>query len=170
MSKEMSAEKERLLVELDAANRAYQRAVDEMDEAATSHVGVNRSDGRGLDVLEERGPLTASELAAACHLSPGAITALVDRLERAGFVRRVRDDGDRRRVLVELTDAARAAVWELYAPLGEAGTPWLAGHTAAQLRTIRDFLRFGADLNLEQAARIRSLPPPEAGRRRSGSP
>ncbi len=166
----MSQEQVRLLVELDAANRAYQRAVDEMDEAATSHVGVNRSDGRGLDVLEERGPLTASELAAACHLSPGAITALVDRLERAGFVRRVRDDEDRRRVLVELTAAARQAVWELYAPLGEGGTPWLAGHTAAELRTIRDFLRFGADLNLEQAARIRALPPREPGRRRHPRP
>ena len=58
-------------LELYTANRAYQRAVDLMDEAATAYLGINRSDGRCLDVLEELGPITAGELAAATGLSPG---------------------------------------------------------------------------------------------------
>ena len=167
MSKEKA--KDALLAEVDAANRAYQRAVDEMDEASTGHLGMNRSDGRCLDVLEERGPLAASELAAACHLSPGAITTLVDRLERDGYARRVRDPHDRRRVLVELTESAREAVWELYGPMAEVGLPRLQRLSAEELVTIRDFLRVGIELNLENAARVRALPP-RGARRRAGHP
>jgi DNA-binding MarR family transcriptional regulator len=50
------------------------------------------------------GGMSAGELARAGHLSPAAVTAALDRLERAGYVRRVRDHEDRRRVLVEVTD------------------------------------------------------------------
>jgi len=78
------------LLELDRATRAFQRAVDEMDTAAVDYLGINRSDGNCLDVLQERGPLSAGELAVATGLSPGAITTLVDRLEKDGYVRRTR--------------------------------------------------------------------------------
>jgi DNA-binding MarR family transcriptional regulator len=166
MSKDNSPE---LLAELYAANRAYQRAVDDMDDAATHQLGINRSDARCLDVLEEQGPMSTGELAAATGLSPGAITTLVDRLARDGYVRRVGDADDRRRVVVELTDMARRAVRELYGPLTE-GESWLAGLSGDELRLLRDFLGYGADLNLKHAARVRAMPRREGARRRSGHP
>jgi DNA-binding MarR family transcriptional regulator len=158
-----------LQTEVYAANRAYQRAVDQMDEAATSHLGINRSDGRCLDVLEERGPLSAGELADATGLSPGATTTLVDRLEGEGFVRRVADPDDRRRVRIELTDAARQAIAETYYPMAAKGEPWFQGLTDNELRLLRDFLELGTKINLENAERVRALPR-RAGARRRGHP
>src|SRR5262245_16197984 len=148
-----------LEIKLYAANRAYQRAVDRMDEAATAYLGINRSDGRCLDVLEERGPITAGELAAATGLSPGATTTLVDRLENEGFVRRVADADDRRRVRIELTDAARQAIGDTYYPLAADGEPWIRARTEKELRLLCDFLELGTDINLKNAARVRRLPP-----------
>jgi DNA-binding MarR family transcriptional regulator len=152
--------------ELSAANRAYQRAVDRMDEAATAYLGINRSDARGLDVLEERGPLTAGELAAATGLSPGAITSLVDRLEHEGLVRRTPDPDDRRRVRIELTDAARQAIAETYYPMAADGEPWMRARSDKELRLVRDFLEMGAELNLKNAERVRALVPRSQARRR----
>jgi DNA-binding MarR family transcriptional regulator len=151
---------------LYAANRAYQRAVERMDEAATAYLGINRSDGRCLDVLEERGPITAGELATATGLSPGATTTLVDRLEDEGFVRRAADPDDRRRVRIELTDAARQAIGETYYPMAADGEPWIRARTDEELRLLRDFLEMGADINLKNAERVRALPPRSRGRRR----
>jgi DNA-binding MarR family transcriptional regulator len=158
-----------LMAELLQAVRAFQRAVDSMDDAAAEHMGINRSDGRCLDVLEERGPMSAGELADAAGLSPGAITTLVDRLEREGYVRRRRDPGDRRRVVIEMTEAAHDATVLLYGPLA-AGFDWLRRLTAEQIALVRDFLRLGAELNLHNAERVKALPPRETNRRRAGRP
>lgn len=158
-----------LLVELISANRAYQRAVDVMDEATGAYLGINRSDGRCIDLLEEHGPMSAGELAAAARLSPGAITTLVDRLEAQGYVARVRDPQDRRRVLIEVTEEARRLSWELYGPMAK-GEAYLRTLTIEQLEVLRDFLNFGTEINLENAERVRSLPPRERTRRRAGRP
>jgi DNA-binding MarR family transcriptional regulator len=120
-------------------------------------------------VLQEAGPISAGELGAATGLSAGAITTLVDRLERDGFVRRVDDPDDRRRVLVELTDTARQAVLELWGLLAE-GEPWLLRLTADELRLLRDYLNYGTELNLKNAARVRALPRRLGARRRIGHP
>jgi DNA-binding MarR family transcriptional regulator len=157
------------LVELDGATRAFQRAVDEMDSAAVDYLGINRSDGNCLDVLQERGPMSAGELAAATGLSPGAITTLVDRLETDGYVRRTRDEDDRRRVVIELTELSHELVHELYGPLG-AGYEWLSTLTDEQLALLVEFLQLGAKLNVENAARVRDLPRRDRTRRRGRPP
>ena len=157
------------LVELDSATRAFQRAVDEMDGAAVDYLGINRSDGNCLDVLQERGPMSAGDLAAATGLSPGAITTLVDRLEKDGYVRRTRDEVDRRRVVIELTELSQELVYELYGPLS-AGYEWLSTLTDEQVTLLIDFLRLGAKLNAENAARVRELPRRDRTRRRGRPP
>ena len=86
-----SEERAELLRELISANRAYQSAVEKMDEAFCRLLGVNRTDGRCLDVIDQRPGLTAGELATAVGLSRGAVTTALDRLEQRGFVRRTRD-------------------------------------------------------------------------------
>lgn len=164
---ELAPEVREVLADLLHWTRAFQRAVDTMDEAAAENVGINRSDGRCLDVIQERGAVSAGELAEALGLSPGAITALVDRLERDGLVRRLRDPNDRRKVMIELTDIANEAVYELYGPLA-AGYQWLSTLTPDQLGLLRDFMRHSTELNLENAARARALPPRERTRRRAG--
>jgi len=94
--------------------RASQVLTDLVDERACQYLGINRSDGRALDVIDQRGRVSAGELARALRMTTGAVTTLVDRLERAGLARRVPDPDDRRRVLIEPTDAERELGRELY--------------------------------------------------------
>ncbi|MFS8100012.1 MarR family transcriptional regulator [Lentzea alba] len=67
-------------------------------------MGLSATDEKCLDLaMRADGPLTAGRIAELSGLSTGAVTGVIDRLERAGFVRRVRDPHDRRKVLVEVT-------------------------------------------------------------------
>ena len=79
------------------------RAGDRLDEAVAGQFSVNRTDLRCLGILYRRGRVTAGELADESGLTPGAITTVLDRLERGGFANRVADPADRRRVLVVST-------------------------------------------------------------------
>ncbi|GIF26146.1 DNA-binding MarR family transcriptional regulator [Actinoplanes tereljensis] len=63
-------------------------------------------------------PITVGELATRLRLSPAATTALVDRLENVGHVRRSRDPGDRRRVTVKMSDTAFRVASAFFVPLG----------------------------------------------------
>lgn len=94
---------------------------------------------RHLELLTD-GPLSAGQLSDRSGLSPAAMTALIDRLERKGYVRRTRDAADRRRVFVELTDRSREVGCALYGPLLSEGRELLGGYTAEQLTLMRDFL------------------------------
>ncbi|HET6499498.1 MAG TPA: MarR family transcriptional regulator [Amycolatopsis sp.] len=77
-------------------------------------LGLSGTDHKALDLASRaEGPLTAGRIARLTGLSTGAVTGVIDRLERAGFVRRVRDTEDRRKVLVEILPVDE----EKYAPL-----------------------------------------------------
>src|SRR6266700_4108150 len=68
--------------------------------------GLSPTDHKALDVILKSGRMTAGQIAETTRLTPGAVTGVIDRLEKAGFVRRVFDSGERRRIFVEsLTDA-----------------------------------------------------------------
>jgi DNA-binding MarR family transcriptional regulator len=99
----MSKDRSELLEDIRDAFRRNGQGQDAMDAAAALFFGIHRTDLSLLDVLQLGGRMTAGELAKRGNLSPGAVTAALDRLERAGYVRRVRDDVDRRRVFVEVT-------------------------------------------------------------------
>src|SRR5436190_18502319 len=110
--------KAKLIDELTFEVRAAQSAVDQMDDAAARALGINRTDGRCLDIIDREGPVTAGRLAQASGLTTAAVTAVIDRLEKAGYARRLSDPADRRRVLVALTQLARdrgEAIWGPFA-------------------------------------------------------
>src|SRR5689334_10842713 len=146
-----------LIAELVAEVRQQQIAYDRFYDAVAGYLSVNRTDLRCLDILDLTGRRTAGELAAEMGMSTGAVTALLDRVEKAGYVRRVRDPGDRRRVLVELTEQARERGWEIYQPFTELTGPAFARFTDEQLATVRDFLQVGNDFYAIQTARIEGL-------------
>src|SRR6266536_3895755 len=110
----------KLIFELIDAIRASQRATDLVDETAANYLGINRTDARALDVIEQYGPITAGKLAKELRLSTGAVTTLVDRLERAGYARRVADPDDRRRVLIEVTPIVGELSQQIYGSPQEA--------------------------------------------------
>jgi len=98
--------------------REYLGSADAFDDAIARSLGIGRTDLRCLDILERHGgTMTAGALAEAAGLSTGAVTFLLDRLEAGGFVRRLRDPEDRRRVLVDLVPSANRRVFGLHEPM-----------------------------------------------------
>jgi DNA-binding MarR family transcriptional regulator len=128
---------------------------DIADQVVADYLGLNRTDARCLDIIERLDGVSAGRLAREAGLSTGAVTTVLDRLERAGYARRVQDPGDRRRVLVELTPAARRELQELYAPLVEATMRQLEGYTTDEVSLVRDFMRDNRRLNEAHAERVR---------------
>lgn len=135
---------------------AFQDSTDQLDEAAARRLGLNRTDLRCLGILTRTGATTAGQLAIAAGLSPGAITAAVDRLARAGYAVRVRDDPDRRKVTVQATTTAHARTKEIWGPIGQESHQRLARRTDAELQVILAFLEEGRLFQLEHAARIQT--------------
>ena len=127
-----------------------------VDELVCQLLGVNRTDARCLDILDQHGSMSAGDLAEASRLTTGAITAVIDRLERAGLARRVPDPTDRRRVLVEPTEKALAVAIELMVePMSELYLPMAERYSDEQLRLILDFTRRGRELQERHAEWLR---------------
>jgi DNA-binding MarR family transcriptional regulator len=155
MSSEISR-REQLLEELANSVRANQRATDVVDELASQLLGVNRTDSRCMDILDQHAPMTAGELARASNLTTGAITAVIDRLERAGYARRVADPSDRRRVLIEPTEKMKQAAWELFGQIYEDASPLMDPYSNEQIELLIEFNRFGRELQERNAERLRA--------------
>jgi DNA-binding MarR family transcriptional regulator len=153
--------------------QAFQDATDELDEAAAARLRLNRTDLRCLSVLSQTGAMSASALAAAAGLTRAAMTTALDRIEAAGYARRVWDQEDRRTVRVEVTDAARQEIDLLYGPLARAGGKLLQAYTAHELAAVSRYLEDGRELQRVHAQRIRRLgtaagaAPPRSRRRPS---
>src|SRR4051794_38555847 len=143
----MSRRKRQLFEELLAEVRMSQNATDRFDQAVADALGMNRTDMRCTDVLDREGPVTAGRLAEATGLTSGAITTVIDRLERAGFARRLSDPADRRRVLVELTPEARERASRFYASHAELGEQLYHRYSEEQLRLLLEFIRGSREHN-----------------------
>lgn len=151
------ATKAALIQELIAEYRANSNQDNAFDALAADRLGISRTDLHCLDIVENRGRLTAGELASASGLTTGAVTAVVDRLERAGFARRVPDETDRRKVRVEVTARHYAESEAIWRPLMEDWQRTLARRWSAdELRAITHFLRASTELGVRHAERIRA--------------
>lgn len=146
-------EKTTLIEELRREIRAAQSAFSAVDQAAAKRLRVNATDHRCLDILDQRGPLTASELAEALGLSRSAVTAVLDRLEERRYVRRAPNPDDRRQVVATLTPLLYRRAREIYGD-GEEAAAELQRYAAAELRLLRDFVRSDRELNERRAARL----------------
>src|SRR5215207_587202 len=123
----------RLTIELDAVGQRF----------ATEH-GLNRTDVRALvaimDAARRGEPMTAGRLGEAVELRSASVTALLDRLERVGHLRRVRDPEDRRRVSLQMSDAAMAAGAEHFGGLQRDLLAAMEDYSDTDLAVVRRFL------------------------------
>lgn len=135
----MSSSKSALIDQLGRTVVRWQDATQKHDEAVGEIFGLNAAERLCLSFLWP-GPQTASAIAREIRLTPAAVTALIDRLEKRGFVRRKPDPGDRRKVLVEAAEEAAKVTAEAYLPLQQAGERNLAKYTEAELRIVQQVL------------------------------
>ena len=151
-----SRSRDEVISGLVKAWRAARLQTDLLDDAAFQKLGINRTDGRCLDVLEE-GPMTSTALAAACGVSSNALTTVVDRLTARGLVERIKDPDDRRRVLVALTPLAEQLSARLYGPVLEWSLAMFAEYTTAELELLTTFLDRGRKFQAQHIEYIRKL-------------
>jgi len=100
---------------------------DRFKAAVARSTGVSQADFNALEHLDDEGPLTPGQLAERLNLTAGAVTALIDRLERAGWVSRTPHPSDRRSHVLALTESARTTGEQAFGP-------WVADMEAAVAR------------------------------------
>jgi DNA-binding MarR family transcriptional regulator len=137
--------------------RDHQAANDAFDEVAYQKLGINRTDGRCLDIVQNFGPMTAGRLAELSGLTTAAVTSVLDRLEKAGYARRVRDENDRRQVIVELTPLLAERGAQIWGPLGQDAIAEIGKLSIDQLKLVMEFFRLGRDVNRRHIERLRGL-------------
>ena len=125
--------------------------------------GLSESDVEALEVLIDTGAATAGRLSDLMGLTTGAVTRVIDRLEQAGYVRRIPDPTDRRRVIVEPVPEKMAALEALMAGYGEKSASEIGRYSDAELAVINDFLTRMADVTRDEANAMRDRPDREAG-------
>ena len=134
--------------------RGSQNATARFDQAVADTIGINRTDMRLIDLLDRAGRLTAGELAAGTGLTTGAITTAIDRLEQAGFARRVRDSADRRRVYVELDPEAGARIGAFYSEHARRAEDLYHQCSEQQLEFLLEFFARSREFNDDKAAAL----------------
>jgi DNA-binding MarR family transcriptional regulator len=130
-------------IEHEQATAAFLRAGRESSRlsvlfrhALAARLGLTVTDMECLDFLMDTGSATAGRLAEQTNLTTGAITSMIRRLEKAGYVTAERDPADRRRVIVTLVPQRVAEGTRLYASFGAAVTEVARGHGTAELRLL----------------------------------
>jgi DNA-binding MarR family transcriptional regulator len=144
-----------------ALGKEFSTSVVLFQEALAARLGLNATDYRCLELMLRRGPMTAKSLAEEVRLTTGAITGIIDHLERAGYVERLENPEDRRSVIIrpiitykgvekKLGDAMvsyRAAMSKLFGK-----------YDADQTAAIVDFLREFVQVLKAQTSTLRDAP------------
>jgi DNA-binding MarR family transcriptional regulator len=150
--------KRELIGELISEFRTSGNQDSAFDNLAAERLGVNRTDLHCLNIIQNAGGLTAGELAAEAGLTSGAVTGVIDRLERVGFARRVADPDDRRRVKVVVTPKFYARADRIWGPLAADWESSLSSRfTAEALERVIEFLRTTNEVGRKHMERVRKL-------------
>ncbi|MEO6603308.1 MAG: MarR family transcriptional regulator [Polyangiaceae bacterium] len=164
--KDITPEREELIASVMNEGRRMGTRTVVFHAAIADRLGLNPSDHKCADLIcNETGPITAGRLAEITGLSTGAITGVVDRLERAGFVAREPDPEDRRRVVIKGTDKRAPDMRHMFLPMMEGMAGLCDKHTNEQLALIAGFLQgMGAitEEQIEYMLRAKAAPPASA--------
>jgi len=134
-------------------------------QAVADRLGIGASDLECLDLINLKGRVTAGELAAATGLTTGAITGVLDRLEKAGFIKRERDAADRRKVFASIRPAALQKIAPLYQSLDRAMRELWSRYSREELELLIDFAARCEEVFTREIARLRENDPRRRGAR-----
>lgn len=140
--------------ELLNALRRFGLEDDRFDAMVARHLGSPPAEFKAMDHIIESGGLTPGQLADRLALTSGAVTALIDRLERLGWVTREPHPTDRRSVIVRKSDRQKIEAEHLYGPFAARLARAAAKLTAAERDAAIRFLEEAAAAAREQANRL----------------
>jgi DNA-binding MarR family transcriptional regulator len=154
-----SRERAEVLAALNDEFRQLSTATILFHQAIADRLGMNVTDHKCADILLRSGPITAGELAQRTGLTTGAITGVIDRLEKAGFARRARDHGDRRRVILEPNvKVMERVIGPLFESMATAAGELCGRYSTAELAVIRDFTVRAREMAAEETRKLREDP------------
>lgn len=121
-------------------------------------LGLHITDHKCLDLIRQYGAMPAGRLAELTGLTTGAVTGIIDRLEKAGFVRRANDPKDRRRTIIE---PVRNKKWErkieaIFIPFHERMHKLLSSYSDSELAFLLDVLTKSIELTREESKKLRT--------------
>lgn len=163
----VAAERDRVVAELVRETQRLARQLVRLYGAVADQLGVPITDLTCLGTLRDRRRATAGELAAELGLSTGAVTRVIDRLHRAGFVRRLPHPTDGRRVIVELVPEAERSATGLFAGQAAEITEAMERLADGQVEFLLGFVRSRTAGARAEADRLRREGKPHATRRTS---
>ncbi|MEV2255648.1 MarR family transcriptional regulator [Streptomyces sp. NPDC050147] len=131
-------------------------------QAIAERFGLNPTDLKCIDLARSEQRPTAGRIAEITGMSTSATTAVLDRMERAGFIERVRDPGDRRRVIVVSTGLREQELAEAFAPMREVMRTALEAYDDEQLALIAGFTGRVNDILREVTRQLAARPPARA--------
>jgi len=138
--------------------RSAQRAATDgilFHQAVADRLGLHVTDLRCLNILLEAGSVPAGEIGERTGLTTGAVTRMVDRLERAGYVRREPDPTDRRRVIVSPVAEQMARIGPMYTGMAEAWATAMNDYDDEQLTVILALFDRLHEITQVEVARLR---------------
>lgn len=138
--------------------REFSTAVVMFHQAVADRLNLGATDWKFLDLLEREGPMTAGRMAELTGLTSGAITGVIDRLERAGFACRKQDATDRRRVVVHLEPAhgREGEIAQIFGSLGRAmGEETYGQYDKKEQAAIQDFVERTTRVLRRETAKLR---------------
>jgi DNA-binding MarR family transcriptional regulator len=154
-----------LMQELEHAMRRSSGSGAIFSQTVANYAGISSSDLECLDFLNLEGRVTAGRLAEVTGLTTGAITGVVDRLEKAGFVRRERDDNDRRKVFITPIPENVAKLGKCYEPLQQAMLKAWSAYSEEELRLLLRFADEGYKTMLAATERLKAMIEPPKKKR-----
>jgi DNA-binding MarR family transcriptional regulator len=145
-----------LLQDLEHAMRRSSAQGVIFGQTVATSIGISGSDLECLDFLILEGRVTAGRLAEVTGLTTGAITGVVDRLEKAGLVRRERDASDRRKVFIAVVPENIAKVGRFYEHMHRSMLKLWEGYSDAELQLLLGFATQGYEKMLAATEELRA--------------
>ena len=129
------------------------------NQAIADRLGMSATDLHAINLLDIEGPITAGRLAELMSLTTGAVTGVLDRLERAGLVRREADPADRRRVVARLVPAGMERVRAAFVAVGTGVQDLYTTYDDSQLRLLVEYAERNAEITRRITAQMRAGEP-----------
>jgi DNA-binding MarR family transcriptional regulator len=137
-----------LMIEIGNAGREWSTATVLFHTTLAERFGLNLTDWKCAELVS-REVMTAGQLANYTGLTTGAITGVIDRLEKARFVRRVPDPHDRRKVMIEALPDRDEEVARLFHPLLHKMAGLMAQYSDKELQLMLTFMRQSIELTIQ---------------------
>lgn len=151
----MPMSRDKIIITLSEELRIHSTATILFHESIAAKLGLNLTDHKCLDIITKHHPITAGQLSKLTGLTTGAITGVLDRLEKEEYINRLKDPQDKRRVIIHINpEKVEKNILPLFQSFGEELYQVLSRYDEKELQSILDFIRQSNSLLKKSAEKM----------------